>query len=157
MNGVLNKVDPTEVSDWSVPLPRNTMSDRAPSGPFRISTSPTASSDIEGALRARFQVLASQWKRDTAHQSMLSSKVAHPAYLAIMRMGDSAIPLILEDLESEPDHWFWALHILTGEQPLPDDFSGTITDAARLWVAWGKQQGLLADAQQRTVWNLSQT
>lgn len=155
--GTYKKTYATGITDWSGSSSRYTVSEPAASISVWIDTSPTSSSDTEALLRARFQELASQWKRDTAHQSMLTSKVGHPAYQGIMRMGDSAIPLILEELERAPDHWFWALHFLTGQQPLPDDFGGTITDAANLWVVWGRQQGLLTDATKRAVWALPET
>lgn len=150
-------MDPTELSDWSEYLQRAPMPDLPPTNSFWIVTSASASPDTKGDLQERFQDLASQWKKDTAHQSMLTNKVMHPAYQEIMRMGDPAISLILEELESAPDHWFWALHFLTGEQPVPNDFRGTITDAARIWVSWGRRQGLLADAGQRAFWTLSKT
>ena len=87
---------------------------------------------------------------------MLPAKVGHPAYQEIMRMGDVVVPMILEELEQASDHWFWALHFLTGEQPLPDDFSGTVDDAARLWVDWGRRRGLVSDARKRVIWTFPQ-
>lgn len=87
-----------------------------------------------------FKKLADQWKRDTAHLSIVSQRLRHPAYSCIMQMGISAIPLILEELERQPDHWFYALTQLTQENPIPVDFDGTVADAADLWISWGRNR-----------------
>ena len=36
-------------------------------------------------------------------------------------MGPTAIPIILQELDREVDHWFPALHVLTGVDPIPED------------------------------------
>lgn len=33
-------------------------------------------------------------------------------------MGEAAVPLILRDLEHQPDHWFWALREITQANPV---------------------------------------
>jgi hypothetical protein len=55
-------------------------------------------------------------------------------------MGRSVVPLILEEMEQQPDHWFYALAVLTGENPVPVNFTGTVSDAADLWIQWGKSR-----------------
>lgn len=52
-------------------------------------------------------------------------------------MGKSIIPVILDEIEREPDHWFHALAFLSGENPIPADFNGTVEEAINLWVSWG--------------------
>jgi hypothetical protein len=42
----------------------------------------------------------------------------HPAYQRIIEMGQPVMPLIFRELEREPDHWFWALQSITGENPV---------------------------------------
>ena len=37
-------------------------------------------------------------------------------------MGEPVVPLILDELRREPDHWFWALEAITEENPVrPED------------------------------------
>ena len=63
------------------------------------------------------------------------------AYQQIIGLGAPAIPLLLRELEREPDHWFWALKVLTGVNPVPQKSRGNIEEMAKHWVAWGKEQG----------------
>lgn len=97
---------------------------------------PTASLDTAEVFRK----LVDEWKRETAHQSFVSQRVKHPAYLRIVGMGRSIVPLILKELERESDHWFYALVFLTGENPVPNNFTGTIVDASDLWIRWGRSR-----------------
>jgi len=59
-------------------------------------------------------------------------------------MGPAVVPLILKELEKEPDHWFWALEAITGENPVGENEAGDLEASARAWVQWGKQKGILA-------------
>ncbi|MGR3317360.1 MAG: hypothetical protein ACUZ8O_02610 [Candidatus Anammoxibacter sp.] len=87
-----------------------------------------------------FKKLADQWQRETSHLSFVSQRMRHPAYNRIINMGRSMVPLIIKQLEQEPDHWFYALASLTGENPIPADFTGTVNDAADLWIQWGRSR-----------------
>ncbi len=89
------------------------------------------------SIESLFGVLVDEWSRETAHQSIISQRLQHPAYKKILGLGASVVPLILEEMENRPDHWFHALTFLTGENPIPSDFTGTVSDAINLWVQWG--------------------
>ena len=93
-----------------------------------------------------FRNLVEAWKRDTSHISLMSLRVSHPAYKEIISMGRQALPLILAELDEKPDHWFHALSILADENPVSAGFCGTVREAAALWVAWGRDKKLIADA-----------
>lgn len=67
----------------------------------------------------RFAHLAAQWKSERGPSSSVSKLSMHTAYQQIIGMGDVVIPLIMADLEKAPDHWFWALHAITGGDPVP--------------------------------------
>jgi len=99
-------------------------------------TNSTSSVDSEDL----FKKLVAEWRSDTGHLSVVSQRLGHPAYIQIMQMGASAIPLILEELERRPDHWFYALTQLTQENPIPVNFNGTIADAIDLWISWGRSR-----------------
>ena len=64
-----------------------------------------------------------------------------PAYQKIIAMGEAAIPLLLAELEREPDHWFIALHAITGVDPVPKESCGRLKDMTTAWLRWGKEHG----------------
>lgn len=93
-----------------------------------------------------FYLLAKEWKYETAMLSLIPQKVKHPAYRKIISMGWVVVPLILKELEREPDHWFWALRNITGANPVQDSHRGNMKEVAQDWIEWGKsQQGLNND------------
>jgi len=67
----------------------------------------------------------------------------HPAYQQIIGMGRSAIPLLLDELQQEPDHWFWALSAITGEDPVPLHMRGNVAGMTESWLKWGREHGWL--------------
>lgn len=92
-------------------------------------------------LETRFHQLADQWRSETRHLSSLSKMALHPAYQKIIGFGQPAIPLILAELQQRPDHWLWALHAISGEDPAQPNV--TFREAVEAWIEWGKQQGYL--------------
>lgn len=59
-------------------------------------------------------------------------------------MGPRAIPLILAQLVSEgddPDHWFWALQVLTGANPVSEEDEGNLRRMSAVWLEWAASQG----------------
>jgi hypothetical protein len=89
----------------------------------------------------KFKQLASQWKADTAMLSDLSQKVIHPAYQRIIGMGPDVIPLLLQELNQQPNHWFWALRAITGANPVKSENRGRIKRMAQDWLDWGHDHG----------------
>jgi hypothetical protein len=61
-----------------------------------------------------------------------------------MGMGFPAIPMILEELQREPDQWFWALEAITDQNPVPPEAEGKVRLMAQTWMEWGRQQGLIS-------------
>jgi len=89
----------------------------------------------------RFYRLAATWKTETAYLSNLTWKCNHAAYRSIVGMGPDVIPLILAELENEPDHWFAALRELTGENPVPPAARGKLKEMADAWLDWAEKHG----------------
>lgn len=95
-------------------------------------------------LQERFSQLARQWKDEsrimsnTAQMSMLRS------YQRIIGLGPRAVPLILDELKRERDHWFWALEAITGENPVPRESVGKVEEMAQAWIEWGVNHGILS-------------
>jgi hypothetical protein len=91
----------------------------------------------------KFQRLAKQWRDERDQKASVSDMVMHPAYQQIIGMGREATPFILRELsrEAEPDHWFWALKAITGEDPVPTASRGKIFEMASAWLRWGREKG----------------
>ena len=88
-----------------------------------------------------FSRLAEEWRRNRHRGADVAAMVMHPAYQRIIGMGEDAIPLILSELDCQPDHWFWALHSITGADPVPEDCQGNISEMANAWIEWGRRNG----------------
>jgi len=67
--------------------------------------------------------------------------VSHPAYQAIVEMGEPVLPLLFEELRERPDHWLVALHRITKEDPAKRN--SNFNDAVNAWLEWGRKRGLL--------------
>ncbi len=71
-----------------------------------------------------FAHLAEQWRKERGATSMAKRMAEHPAYRKIVALGEKAVPLILAELERQPDHWFVALHEITGAREKPGQIKG---------------------------------
>ena len=93
-------------------------------------------------LKKRFLRLVADWKkqRDTLSSSPADYAMC-PAYQKIIAIGPEAVPLILEELQRHPDHWFWALHVLTDADPVPRAKRGIFKEMVRAWLEWGERSG----------------
>lgn len=48
---------------------------------------------------------------------------------------------MLRDLEVNPGLWVWALHDITGENPVPPTDAGIIGEMSEAWLRWGRDHG----------------
>ena len=94
------------------------------------------------SLRDTFSSLVAQWQSATTTSSSVAHMSMHPAYQRIIGLGAAAVPLLLEELRDRPDHWFWALHAITGEDPAQGltDFDAAVA----AWLDWGRDRGFLS-------------
>jgi hypothetical protein len=95
-------------------------------------------------IKERFQRLAAEWRAQSRHLSNTAQMALLQPYQRIIGMGLPAVPLILEELQREPDQWFWALEAITEENPVPPEAAGKVRLMAQAWIDWGKQRGLVA-------------
>ncbi len=107
-------------------------------------------------LSQRFEILAVKWRGETGHLSLMSDIVLNSAYQQIIGMGKPAIGLILQDLKKQPDHWFWALRSITGENPIQPDDRGRLARMAEAWLEWGRQHGYQCCIGERSAVDLAQ-
>ncbi len=92
-------------------------------------------------LEAEFNSLVEEWRVQTRMLSLVTQKSMHPAYQRIIGMGQPIVPLIFRDLEQKPDHWFWALRAITGDNPVKPEQRGRMKEMAQAWIQWGKEHG----------------
>jgi hypothetical protein len=96
-------------------------------------------------LHERFQRLAAEWKAQSRYLSNTAQMAMLRPYQRIIGMGLPVVPLILEELEREPDQWFWALEAITEQNPVPPVAAGNVRLTTQAWLNWGKQQGYVHD------------
>jgi hypothetical protein len=89
----------------------------------------------------KFIRLRDQWKAERAHESSSFRLAMHPAYLKIIGMGTDAIPLLLRELENDPDFWFLALRSITEQDPVAGEDRGNVKAMAHAWLQWGRVRG----------------
>jgi hypothetical protein len=92
---------------------------------------------------SEFQQLASRWRAERGTSSSTTEIVLCPSYQAIIGMGSKAVPLILAQMEAEgdhPDHWFWALRVLTKADPVEEDDQGDARKMAQAWLQWASRR-----------------
>lgn len=107
-------------------------------GPMRT---PREDKPVDDQLRAKFDRLVSQWKGDTRFASTVLEMATHPAYQQIIGMGSAVVPLILHRLTAKPDHWFWALKAITGEDPVAKKSRGNLNEMTEAWLNWARAKG----------------
>lgn len=90
-----------------------------------------------------FEEYARQWEEDTELFSSSFEMFMHPSYQKIIAMGPQAIPLILKRMNEKPDHWFWALEVLTNQDPVPPKAKGDFDEMVEAWLDWGRTYGYL--------------
>ena len=109
--------------------------------PPRPSVVWASSASVSRITQETFSALVSQWKRNTEMTSSMTEMAMHPAYQRIIGMGTDAIPLLLRELEDRPDHWFWALKAISGDDPVRPEQRGKLKEMVRAWLAWGSREG----------------
>jgi hypothetical protein len=95
------------------------------------------------SLDQRFKYLASEWKNLQGPRSNIGRLATHPIHLEILKLGTSAIPLILKDIKDGSSHWFTTLRSLVGSSPVSAEAAGNIAEMRDAWIRWGKEQGYL--------------
>jgi hypothetical protein len=98
---------------------------------------PTSTETIE----ERFRHLEALWRAETGHLSSSSKIIGHPAFREIIRIGHAVVPFMLCDLEQQPRLWVWAMHEITGVDPVPVADRGDIVKMTDAWLRWGKEHG----------------
>jgi hypothetical protein len=97
-------------------------------------------------LEAKFRRFRRAWENESRLASSLTKIVMSPSYQKIIGLGPGAVSLILQEIEKEgddPDWWFWALEMITGENPVPAVDRGNNRAMAKAWLEWGNNHAKL--------------
>lgn len=95
-------------------------------------------------LAQKFTILSSTWKTDTQLFSTIQKDLTHNAYLKIISLGKEVLPYIFSDLADSSYHWFPALKIITGVDPVSTKDRGDMEKMKKTWLEWGKKYGYIA-------------
>lgn len=96
-----------------------------------------ASDEVEQAFRFH----AERWYMDTMPLSSYIEKILHPSYQRILVLGMRAVPLIMNELRDMPNDWFWALRIITEQDPVDPSIAGRLDLMAKAWLNWWEKDG----------------
>ncbi len=89
-------------------------------------------------LQFKVEELKNQLDKDTGVLSDISEIVGNKNFKLIVALGDTAIPVIINDLKSRPSTLVWALNFITGRKISNKSIS--IAEASKLWISWGEKQ-----------------
>jgi hypothetical protein len=103
---------------------------------------PSVVADEVGDIAIVFHELADRWRAETVVLSDVTKKAMNRSYQQVIGLGPGVLPLILRELERDPDDWFWALSAITRENPIKPEHAGNMDLMARDWLDWGKEHGL---------------
>ncbi|HEV7394906.1 MAG TPA: hypothetical protein VGN86_00230 [Pyrinomonadaceae bacterium] len=95
------------------------------------------------SIELKFQSLAEQWRKDTAHLSSITKQVIHPSYQRIIGLGPAVLPILLSEAARQSGYWFWALNAIAGEDPVDPSDLGNVQKMSEAWLRWGKQRGVI--------------
>lgn len=97
-------------------------------------------SSLSNDLRSRFVKFVTQWKKETAHLSIVSRQASTMSFLHIVSLGEEAVPWIFEEFERSPSaSWPIVLEAITFENPAINATS--YREAVKQWLDWGKANG----------------
>jgi hypothetical protein len=92
---------------------------------------------VSAEVEQKFRAHAERWYLDTLLTSSYYEKILHPAYQKILTLDQDAVPLILRELQTMPNDWFWALRIITEADPVTPDQAGDMQAMTDAWIQWG--------------------
>jgi hypothetical protein len=92
-----------------------------------------------------FNQLLNRWKSETAILSTTREMMELESFHRMVNMGDRIVPLIVEELKTQPGFIFLALHLITGENPVPPQARGRVPEIINAWLSWASRNRRYAD------------
>jgi hypothetical protein len=94
----------------------------------------------EDEIADEYIAAADEW--DEHHRVLSWHDTKHPAFRRIIALGDAAIPLILEDINNEPNWIVIALRELVPDGPDISAVSGRLGPICDRWLEWARAKGI---------------
>jgi hypothetical protein len=88
----------------------------------------------------RFNSLVKKWKEETAYASSMTDIVYNAHYQQIIGLGWECIPYIMKELREDPSHYFYALRMITGVDPIQEKHRGMLEGMTEDWLMWFSAQ-----------------
>lgn len=89
-------------------------------------------------LQKRFDFLKAIWKSETIFVSNAHDIINNAAYRNIISLGRDILPFIFADLKVNDNHWFYALEIITGQNPIKAEHKGVVPLMKQDWIDWAE-------------------
>lgn len=83
--------------------------------------------------KIRFDNHHAKWQEKTMFMSSVKSIIEDEDFKAIVAMGQTAVPYIVESIETKPSSLVWALNFIYNKKITKKE-NATISDACKLWV-----------------------
>ncbi|MCX4139390.1 hypothetical protein M0D68_14435 [Paraburkholderia sp. SEWSISQ10-3 4] len=93
-------------------------------------------------VKVVFEQLRDLWKRETQYVSSNSDLVLNENYQKIIGLGPQAVPWIIDDLRETSAQWFWALRVITRNDPVPQRDRGRVRRMVDAWLNWAGENGI---------------
>lgn len=81
----------------------------------------------------RFQNHLLNWEQKTLFFSSIKHILEDDDFKAIVSMGQTAVPFIIEEIEAKPSILVWSLNLIFNRK-VSNDSNVTISEACKLWV-----------------------
>lgn len=94
---------------------------------------------------AEFRRLVIQWRTETCYSSSVTEKMDHHAFKAIVEMGEWAVGWIVEELKTNRDFLFMALHLILNIDPSPPSAKGKPHKIIEAWLQWAERENIKAE------------
>jgi hypothetical protein len=94
-------------------------------------------------ITKQFQQLTQTWRSETNYLSNLGAAAENPAHQQIVKLGEEAIPLILEDYKKGGSWWALTLMEITGINLVTEEIAGKYDEVRDIWLTWGVENGYI--------------
>jgi hypothetical protein len=94
-------------------------------------------------LYKKFLQLKEKWEVETLFVSSATDIINNGSYLAIISLGQEALSFIIKDFAKKDNHWFYALEVMTGKNPISEEHIGNIKLMKDDWINWAKENDII--------------
>lgn len=102
-----------------------------------------ASLNNSESVHRKFSTYLRKWKKETQFTSSVTKIVGSEFFLKIISLGPLVITGILKEIQIHPSFLFYALQLISGENPANPEKEGDIAYFCQCWVVWGQEKGLI--------------